>query len=131
MNEKDKQLFLGLYQMILSDMEVHPKELELLYRIGKQKGVSKQDIQQAIFSPANPSETQILSDDDKIEYLFDLAQMAQADEVIDDREKDCLQQACKRLGFEEKYIVEITDFLLEQARENKSIEEVLRKIKTL
>jgi DnaJ-domain-containing protein 1 len=51
MNEKLKQHFLGLYQMILADTEVHPKELELLYQIGKEKGISEQDIQNAIFSP--------------------------------------------------------------------------------
>ena len=32
MNEKDKRMFLGLYQMLLADSEVHPKELEIAHR---------------------------------------------------------------------------------------------------
>ena len=52
MNETEKKMFLGLYQMLLADAEVHPNELELLYQIGKEKGgISEAEIQRAIFSP--------------------------------------------------------------------------------
>jgi DnaJ-domain-containing protein 1 len=131
MNEKDKQLFLELYQLMLSDTEVHPKELEMLYQIGQAKGVSEQEIQQAIFSPVRLATSQSLSDDDKIEYLYNLAQMAWADGVIDDRETESLHNTCKRLGFEEEYVEEITGFMLEQVKAEKSFEEVLTTIKNL
>ena len=68
MNENFKKLFLELYQMILSDSEVHPQELELLYLLGKDKGISEQEIQAAVFSPNNLFSSESLSDDEKINY---------------------------------------------------------------
>jgi uncharacterized tellurite resistance protein B-like protein len=132
MDERLKQHFLGLYQMILADTEVHPKELELLYRIGKEKGVTEQDIQSAIFSPNNLLTSEnLLSDDEKIEYLFDLARMAWADDVLDDTEIVSMKSACIRLGFSEEYSADITNFLLEQAKSGKDIAAVLEIIKNL
>ncbi|MDR3226711.1 MAG: hypothetical protein LBT56_03460 [Prevotellaceae bacterium] len=132
MNEGLKQHFLGLYQMILADTEVHPKELELLYLIGKEKGVSEQEIQNAIFSPAHLFSFESLSnDDEKIGYLYDLARMAWADGVLDDVEIDCMKSACKRLGFSEEYTAEITTFLLKQAENGRSVRDVFETIKNL
>jgi DnaJ-domain-containing protein 1 len=131
MTEKDKQLFLELYQMILSDTEVHPKELEMLYQIGQHRGVTELEIQTALFSPGRLAPSQQLSDDEKIEYLYDLAQMAWADGILDDREKEYLYDVCKRLGFDERYVAEITDFLLQQVKDGKKIEQILGTIKNL
>jgi uncharacterized tellurite resistance protein B-like protein len=130
MNENDKKMFLGLYQMILSDGEVHPKELELLYQIGREKGnLSKEEIQQAIFSPNTFVSIESLSNEEKIEYLYNLSRIAWADGKIEDQERETLQEASKRLGFAEENVIEISEFLLEQARGKKSFEEVLQTIK--
>jgi DnaJ-domain-containing protein 1 len=131
MDDKIKRNFLGLYQMMISDSEIHPKELELLYQIGKEKGFSEKDIQNVIFSPISFVTAEALTDEEKIEYLFDLARMAWADGVLDDKEKESLNNACKRLGFMEEYSNDITDFLLEQAHNKKNTAEVLEIIKTL
>ncbi|NCP85132.1 MAG: TerB family tellurite resistance protein [Bacteroidetes bacterium] len=131
MNENFKKLFLELYQMILSDSEVHPQELELLYLLGKDKGISEQEIQAAVFSPNNLFSSESLSDDEKINYLYNMAQIAWADGKLDDREKEALHNTCKRLGFTEEYVSEISDFLLAQAENNKTINEVLQTIQNL
>jgi tellurite resistance protein len=57
--------------------------------------------------------------------------MAWADGELDDSEKENLNNACKRLGFLEEYTKDISDFLLEQAKNNKDIREVLKTIKNL
>jgi uncharacterized tellurite resistance protein B-like protein len=130
MKENEKKMFLGLYQMLLADAEVHPKELEMLYQIGKEKGnISAEEIQQAVFSPNTFVEIKSLSDDDRIEYLYNLSRIAWADGKIDFKERVILQDASKRLGFAEENATEISEFLLEQAKENKSIEDVLETIK--
>jgi len=130
MNEKDKRMFLGLYQMLLADSEVHPKELEILYEIGKNKGgISENEIQQAIFSPNRLISLENLNDDERIEYLYNLSRIAWADGKIDEKEFDTLMDATKRLGFNEKNVKEISEFLINQAKENKSFEEVLQTIK--
>ena len=131
MNENLKKLFLELYQMIISDSEVHPKELELLYQLGKDKGISEQEIQAAVFSPNNLFSTESLSDDEKITYLYNMAQIAWADGKLDDKEKETLHNTCKRLGFSEEYVPEISDFLLSQAEKKKTINEVLLTIQNL
>jgi DnaJ-domain-containing protein 1 len=67
MDEKSKQIFLGLYQMLLSDTEVHPKELEVLYQIGKEKGgFSQEEIQNAVFSANHFITKESLTDDERI-----------------------------------------------------------------
>jgi len=130
MNENDKKMFLGLYQMVLADAEVHPKELELLYEIGKEKGgISEAEIQQAIFSPNTFISLNSLSNDERIEYLYNLARIAWADGKIEDEEVKMLQEASKQLGFAEENVTEISEFLLEQAKEKKSFEDVLQIIK--
>ena len=130
MNEIDKKMFLGLYQMLLADGEVHPNELELLYEIGKEKGgMSEEEIQQAIFSPNTFISQESLSDEERIEYLYNLSRIAWADGKIEDKERETLQEASKRLGFAEENVVEISEFLLEQAKEKKTFGEVLQTIK--
>jgi uncharacterized membrane protein YebE (DUF533 family) len=58
-----------------------------------------------------------------------LSRIAWADGEIDDKERETLQDACKRLGFAKENVVEISEFLLKQAKEKKSFEEVLQTIK--
>jgi uncharacterized tellurite resistance protein B-like protein len=129
MDQKSKSLFLGLYQMILAYAEVHPKELAVLYQIGKERGVTEEEIQQALFSPNNLISSEDLSDDERVEYLYNLARIAWADDDLDEKEIETLQNASKRLGFAEENVEEITTFLLEHAHNNKPFEEVLETIK--
>lgn len=131
MNENEKKMFLGLYQMLLVDAEVHPNELALLYQIGKEKGgITEEEIQQAVFSPNNFISLDSLSDADRIQYLYNLSRVACADGTIDEKEIQSLQETSKHLGFLEENALEITEFLLEQAKVNRSFDEVLRIIKT-
>lgn len=130
MNEKEKKMFLGLYQMMLTDAEVHPNELELLYEIGTEKGgISENEIQQAIFSPNTLVSLEHLNDDERTEYLYNLSRIAWADGKIDTKEKETLMEASKRLGFAKENAEVISEFLLQQAKEKKTFEEVLQTIK--
>lgn len=130
MEDNNKKMFLGLYQMLLADAEVHPKELELLYQIGKEKGgISEEEIQKAVFSPNTLISLDSLSNDERIEYLYNLSRIAWADGKVNSKEKEILQEASIRFGFAEENVIEITEFLLKQVEENKSFEEVLQIIK--
>ncbi|MDR0619609.1 MAG: hypothetical protein LBG17_06905 [Bacteroidales bacterium] len=129
MDEKNKKLFVEMYLMILSDINVHPKELEALYSIGKKQGISEDEIRDAVFSQDKIVEEEELSNDEKIEHLYCLSQLAYADDIVKDAERAVLQNAAKRLGFIEENIEKILVFLLEQAKEKKSFNEVLSIIK--
>ncbi|MBI1222434.1 MAG: hypothetical protein GC180_07515 [Bacteroidetes bacterium] len=129
MEEIDKKKFLGLYQMLLIDAEVHPKELELLYEIGKEKGgITEEEIQEAIFSPNTLINLESLSSEDKIEYLYNLARIAWADGKIDDQEINLLQETSIRLGFGSENAEEISHFLIKEIKANKTFSEVLSTI---
>lgn len=129
MDEKEKKMFLGLYQMMLTDAEVHPKELELLYEIGKEKGgISENEIQQAIFSPNILVTIDNLTAEERIEYLYNLSRIAFADGKFDDKEKETMIEASKRLGFAQENAMEITEFLFNQVKESKTFKEVLQTI---
>jgi uncharacterized tellurite resistance protein B-like protein len=125
MDTKSKRLFLELYQMILSDTEVHPKELEVLYLIAKEHGISEAEMQEGLLYPGSFISSDDLNKNERIKHLYNLARIAWADGVLDDREIETLQSASKRLGFAEENVDTIATFLLEQAHENKSFEEVL------
>jgi len=130
MEDHDKRMFLGLYQMLIADAEVHPRELEILYQIGKEKGgITEDEIQKAVFSPNKLISIDNLSNDERIEYLYHLSRIAWADGKVDTKEKEILHEASIRFGFAEENVTEITEFLLKQVQENKSIEEVLLTIK--
>jgi len=130
MTENEKKMFLGLYQMLLADAEVHPNELKLLYQIGKEKGnISEVEIQSAIFSPNNVILLESLSDEVRIEYLYNLSRIALADGKIHNKEREILEDTSKRLGFSEEHVKEIAEFLLEQAKEKVPFEDVLQTIK--
>lgn len=131
MNENYKKMFLGLYQMMLADAEVHPNELELLFQIGKEKGgITEEEIQKAIFSPNTFISLDNLNDDERIEYLYNLSRIAWADGKVDNKEVKILQEMSKRLGFAEENLVEISQFLLDQAQNNTPYERVLQIIKS-
>lgn len=127
MTENEKKMFLGLYQMMLADAEIHPNELEMLYQIGKERGgISESEIQQAVFSPNTFVSLNSLNDEERIEYLYNLARIAWADGMVDVKEKDLLQEASRRFGFFEENVITISEFLLKQAKAKKTFEEVLQ-----
>lgn len=129
MNERERKMFLGLYQMLLADSEVHPSELEILYQIGKEKGgFSEEEIQQTIFSPNEFLTIETLNDKEKIEYLYNLSRIAWADGKIDNKELEILQTVSTHLGFAKENAEEISNFLLQQVKENKTFEEILQMI---
>ena len=78
--------FLNLFSLAISDALVTPEEIELLYKIGTEKGVSKDDIDFLIDNPHKVKFVKPVSIDDTIEQLFDFCRMILADQRVDVRE---------------------------------------------
>ena len=72
---KVKTHFLNLYAMALSDTSIDTMELDLLYRIGEEKGVSKEEIQKLLLHPNEVNFTIPYDVLEKIEYLYDFARL--------------------------------------------------------
>ncbi|WP_272149543.1 hypothetical protein [Tenacibaculum aiptasiae] len=130
MNELTTELkshFLRLYQMAFSDDNFDVLEMQMLYKFAEERKVSKQELDNILLSPYHEStlpETLEL----KIEYLYDLAVMIWADEIITDDEINTLKKYCLKFGFLEENIIELCDFLIDNAKKNATKEEVLNQL---
>lgn len=118
--------FLNLYHMALSDAEVDTTELEMLYKIGEEKGVSRIEIDEVVIRPDtikfSPPESVL----EKIESLYDFARIAWADGKIDENEERVMTMFCKKFGFEKENVPTIVKFLLDEAHKGTSKEEILK-----
>lgn len=128
MDKKIKSHFFNLYCMAIADGNVAPKELEQLYKIGSDYyGVSPEEIQEVVFSTditLYKPETK----EEKIILLYDLALIAWADGGIDEGEKGLLEKFAVRFDVSYNQIKTLVEFLLENAKQNVSHEELLKKL---
>ncbi len=112
--------------MALSDAEVDTTELEMLYTIGEEKGVSRAEIDEVVIHPDTikfkAPETVL----EKVESLYDLARIAWADGRIDENEERVMRMFCTKFGFEKQNIPTIIQFLLDQANKGTSKVEIFK-----
>ena len=125
MNQSFKQLFLGLYSMVVVDKDTDPREMELLYQIGRDYGVTNDEINDAIIN-SNAGLYTPEKLDDKIQFLYQLALIAWANGEVIDAERELLKQTARRFGFLEENLDGITDYLLEQAKAGVPVEDVIK-----
>ena len=123
-----KSHFLSLYCLTVSDNDVHPKELETLYQIGLEYGISKDDIQSIVMSP----NTALIEPDtleEKVAYLYNLTRVANADGKIVREEKDLIGKYAIKFGFPEKNANAIVEFFIESVKRGKTIKDILTELK--
>jgi len=131
MNEisnKLKSHFLRLYQMAFSDDNFDKLELKMLYHFAEERGISEEQLQQVLLNPLT-EDTEIPETlDQKIDYLNDLSKMIWADGVVTEDERNTLLKYCKKFGFLDENLQQLVDFLLECAKEDLSVEDIILKI---
>jgi hypothetical protein len=120
--------FLNLYAMALSDTQIETAELETLYKIGHEKGVARADIDQLILNPDKVKFSFPNSLNEKITYLYDFAKIILADGIVDINERRTLEHFCNRFGFEDENIPSIAEFLIDSAKENMPVNDLLQLI---
>lgn len=126
MEEKLESHFFNLYQMALADNELDTKELEMLYLLGEEKGISKTEIDSVVLRPDKVKFTTPETTLEKIECLYDFARIAWADGKIDKNEKSLMQVFTKKFGFEEANIPTIIQFLIDEAEKGTSKEDIFK-----
>lgn len=128
-DDKLKSHFLNLYSLALADNEVDTSELEVLFQIGNEHGVSKEEIEKLLLNP-DLVETSIPNDTlTKVQHLYDFVQIILADGVVDDREKAALKRFCQNFGFEEQHIPNIMEFLIEEGKKGTEKEAIIEQVK--
>jgi len=120
---RQKSHFLNLFSLALSDNNVEPSELEILYEIGIEYGFDKREIDFLIENPHKVKIDLPESNDEIIRQLIDLTRIILADGKIDIREISSLKAYCKNVGLDEKKLEEIIMILVDglKAKENVNI----------
>lgn len=114
--------------MVLADGIVEAKELETLYRIGREDyHLTPEEINAAVTSAGT---TFVMPDKlaDRISILYEMAEIAWADGEIDETEKSLLARYAVRLGFKEENAEGIGEFMLQQVNEGKNCDNVIKLI---
>lgn len=124
-----KAHFLSLYQLTLSDNEVHPKELETLYQIGLEYGISKEEIQAIVLSPTQEVMIAPNTLEEKVAYLYNLTRIANADGKIVDEEKELIGKYVIKFGFPKENASAIVDYFLDSFKQGKTINDLLDELK--
>ncbi|MBD5255227.1 MAG: hypothetical protein HDS53_04025 [Barnesiella sp.] len=120
--------FLSLYQMVLADGIIDAAEMETLFRIGQENyGITSNQINELI----RDTDTSISYPDtleDKVRFLYELAEIAWADGSIDNSELRLLEKYIVNMGFEESNSKAIANFMLNEVKDKVTVEEVIKKI---
>lgn len=123
-----KSHFLRLYQIALSDENFSHLEMQLLYKFAEERGISELELDNILIGYSG--EVVIPESlEDKIEYLYDFAQMIWADQIITDDERIAMKKYIKKFEFLEENIEELSSYLLESAKQNKSKDAILKELK--
>ncbi|MEO7176640.1 MAG: hypothetical protein ABIV51_12035 [Saprospiraceae bacterium] len=112
--------------MAISDAEVDTRELEMLYLIGEEKGVSRSEIDEVVIRPDTVKFVAPSNVLEKIESLYDFARIAWVDGRVDENEERVLHMFCSKFGFEKDNIPTIVQFLLDEAQKETSKEEIFK-----
>ena len=123
-----KSQFLSLYCMVLADGIIDARELETLYRIGtEQYGLTQEEIT-ATVRDAGTSFIMPTELSDKIRFLYNMAEIANADGEIDNTEIDLMKRYIRKMNFAEENINAIADYMFDSVKEGKSINSILMHI---
>ena len=119
--------FFNLYCLALSDEQFDFTELNTLYSIGVEYGITAEQINKIVLT-ANISPTIPDTINDKIEYLYDLTRMAWADGKIEPEEREIIKKYVVRYGFLPENADGIVDFFLKSVKENKTKTDIINEI---
>ena len=119
-----KSHFLRIFQIACSDENFDMLELKQLYEFAVHRGVDALQLQRILIDTVfGLSIPEIL--DERIEYLYDLASIIQADQNVSEDKNKLLRKFAKIFQFADENIKQICDFLLESARNELEAKEVI------
>jgi len=110
--------------MAFADDNFDVLEMQMLYKFAEERGLTKEQLNHILLNPSHDSSIP-KSQEDRVEYLYDLATMIWADEKVTDDEYVTLKKYCVKFEFLDENITELADYLLESAKKGLSKEEIL------
>ena len=127
LDDVEKRHFFNLYCLALSDGYLDFTELQTLYDIGVEHGITPDQINQLVLTAnIEPKAPETIAE--KVECLYDLTRMAWADGKIEPEEREIIKKCVIRYGFLEENATGIVDYFIDSVKENKSKIEILNEI---
>ncbi len=114
--------------MAFSDDNFDVLEMQMLYKFAEERGVKADELNDILLNPTSHEVTIPETLEGRLDYLYDLAIMIWADEIVTVDEKNTLKKYCLKFGFLEENIEELSEFLLSRAKENVSKQELINEI---
>lgn len=127
MDDVMRRHFFNLYCLALSDGYLDFSELQTLYDIGVEHGITPDQINQLVLT-ANIAPQVPDTIAEKVECLYDLTRMAWADGKIEPEEREIIKKCVIRYGFLEENAEGIVDYFIENVNEDKSKKDILNEI---
>lgn len=120
---------IDLYRLALVDEDFDMREVFLLTELCKKYNVNLNEISIKLTN----TEHEVLipeSVEERIKYLYELTQMAWADNIIQDCERDMLRNYALRYDFLEENVDRIVDYLIDSVRDGKTLESIYQELQT-
>lgn len=123
-----KSHFLRLYEMALSDDNFDVLELQMLYYLAEERGISKEELDKLFLSPVH-EESGIPEDlHVRIAYLYDLTCVMWADGKITGDELNTLKKYCKKFEFLEENIDDLANYLISCVQNGIEKNEIIKQL---
>jgi len=94
----------NLLALAKSDGTMHPKEEQLLFKIGKKYGLKDRQIQTLIDTDEKFEVNVPDNHNDKMNLLYDLILMVYADDVVDQHEIEFCEEAVAKFGMKKELV---------------------------
>jgi uncharacterized tellurite resistance protein B-like protein len=119
--------FLRLYQIACSDENFGVLEMKQLYKFAELRGIDTEHLNGILTNPVQKMEVP-KSIETRIEYLYDLAVMIWVDKEVTENEYNLLKKYSETFEFLPENINQICDYLIDCAKKEKQLQEVLNSI---
>jgi len=127
----DKKLrhhLMNLFTIAIADNNVDPNELNFLYQIGIENGITQEQIDEIIANPQKQRFVLPTSPIDAITQLYDIITMVLIDKKIHPFEVSFSKSFALKLGISEIIIDELIEKLIEEISSGRSKESIISEI---
>ena len=123
--------FANIARIAKSDENINPEELQLLKKIARKYNIEETEYKEILKAPDNYQTLGSLEEEERIERLYDLIMMVDADHYQSIQEIRILKKVVTGLSFPLKKVDAIVDLTLKIDIENCDLEKFKQKILSL
>ena len=103
-----KQQLNTLVHLASADGMMSDEETRFVKMLGKFHGMSEEEVDEIMKNPDPMEDLNLLSDDQKFEYIYSLVQLMKADRKVFKSEIDFCENVAEELGYKRKVVAELS-----------------------